>query len=226
MSTTPAGPANSTAGTPAPSAYRPSTLETTTMSTPTTLTRWAPGPHRPTAPRRSTRPGTAFVPVDRDPAPEPITGRPAGSWDVLPRAAAAASFGGCTWTFLLNAPDGYPVVTFAYTATWAALSALTAGAYLNHRTSTSKTIRPVVAPLLRLLAGGALRAPLTAPAPAPAPARELPARPVVHDVDVPVVGLNQDGRPVVVGVLVRDLPAELPNTYVPGTSTTAEEATR
>ena len=184
-----------------------------------TVTRWAPRPATTPPPPRPTRPSAAFVPVHRDPAPEPITRRPAGTWDVLPRAAAATSFAGCTWTFLLNAPDGYPVVTAAYTATWAALSALTAGAYLNHRTSTSKTIRPVVGPLLRLLAGGALRAPLTPPA-AVRPVRELPA-PVTRPVAVPVPELHERPVVVVVGVVVSDAPADLPNTYI-----AAEEATR
>jgi len=225
-----------TAGTPAPS--RPSTQEPSTMTTPGTLTTRTPrssiAPFVPPGPAparsRSTRLDVPFVPVERDPAPEPIERRPAGSWDVLPRAAVAAWGIGGTYTFLIAAPDGYPVVTFAYTATWAALSALTAGAYLNHRTSTSKTVRPILAPLLRLLAGGALRAPLSSPAPAP------PALPVVLMVDemaefldhaaarpaaVPVPALDE--RPVVVGVVVSDVPTDLPNTYVPAT---AQEATR
>ena len=180
-----------------------------------TMTRWAPSPAPTPPPSRTTRHGAAFAAVDRDPAPEPVERRPAGTWDVLPRAAAATSLVGGTWTFLINAPDGYPVVTFAYTVTWAALSALTAGAYLNHRTSTSKTVRPILAPLLRLLVGGPLRAPLTAPA--PAPVRELPTPPA--PMAVPLRDLDE--RPVVVGVVVSDVPTDLPNAYTP-----AKEATR
>jgi hypothetical protein len=190
----------------------------------TTLTPWAtsPAPTSTRALRRSTRPGTAFVPVDRDPAPEPVTRRPAGSWDFGPRLALAGWATGGTWLFLAASPDGVPVVEAAFELTWGVLSLAAGAFYLDHRTSTSKTVRPVVGPLLRLLAGGMLRAPLTAPAgPVPDGALVLPAAPApaVRPVAVPVRELDE--RPVVVGVVVSDAPADRPNTYTP-----AEEATR
>ena len=203
------------------------------MTSPTTLTRRAPHPavRQPSPPAGDdaftprARPGAAFVPVEREPAPEKVERRPAGTWDAPARMALAGWFTAGSWLFLAASPDGVPVVEAAFELTWGVLSLAACGFYLDHRTSTSKTVRPILAPVLRLLAGGALRAPLTAPVPAARPVRELPApaaSQVVRWGDELDELRDDEGRPVVVGVLVSDLPTDPPNTYAPA----AEEATR